>query len=228
MVVVGATGGIGRAVATAFSAAGARLLLVARREGPLRELAERLRADALSADVCEKGSAARVAERAGEVFGATSPDIVVVASGDFDLAPVAQTSEAAFDRQVDANLRGPFRVIRAFLPAMLERGAGRVVGLGSVAGRRALPGNGAYAASKYGLRGLFEVLELELRGTGVCATLVEPAATDTGLWDELDDAVPGLPARAEMLRPEDVAEAVLFVATRSRDVAIPTLSIGRG
>ncbi|MDH3424228.1 MAG: SDR family NAD(P)-dependent oxidoreductase, partial [Gemmatimonadota bacterium] len=115
------------------------------------------------------------------------------------------------------------------LPGMLERGSGTVVSIGSVAGRKAFPGNAAYSASKYGLRGLHEVLVEELRGTGVRATLVEPAATDTELWDPLDpEQNPELPSRTDMLRPEDVADAVLFAVTRPEGVIVPVLQVERG
>jgi NADP-dependent 3-hydroxy acid dehydrogenase YdfG len=98
-----------------------------------------------------------------------------------------------------------------------------------VAGRKAFPGNAAYSASKFGVRGFHEVLLEELRGTGVRATLVEPAATDTPIWDPMDpDADPNLPPREAMLRPEDVAEAVSFVVTRPEGVQIPFLPIERG
>jgi NADP-dependent 3-hydroxy acid dehydrogenase YdfG len=98
-----------------------------------------------------------------------------------------------------------------------------------VAGRRAFPANGAYSASKYGQRGMHEVLAEELRGSGLRATLVEPAATDTPLWDALDpDADPNLPGRDAMLRPVDVAEAVVFAVTRPPHVRIPLLQIERG
>jgi NADP-dependent 3-hydroxy acid dehydrogenase YdfG len=111
---------------------------------------------------------------------------------------------------------------------MLERGDGLIVNVGSVAGRKAFPGNAAYSASKFGVRGFHEVLLEETRGTGVRATLLEPAATDTSLWDALDpDADPGLPNRDAMLTPDDVAEAVLFVATRPPHVRIPVLQIER-
>jgi NADP-dependent 3-hydroxy acid dehydrogenase YdfG len=114
------------------------------------------------------------------------------------------------------------------LPGMLERGGGSIVNVGSVAGRKALPGNSTYAASKFGLRGYHEVLLEELRGTGVRATLVEPSATDTPLWDALDpDRHPGLPSRDRMLGVGDVAEAVLFVATRPDHVRIPLLQVER-
>jgi NADP-dependent 3-hydroxy acid dehydrogenase YdfG len=152
----------------------------------------------------------------------------VCAAGTFGLAPVAEVTVKALDAQLSVNLRGAFLVTRALLPSMLERGRGLVIHVGSVAGRRAFPGNGAYAASKFGLRGFHEVLLEELRGTGVRATLLEPAATDTPLWDPLaPDSDPTLPSRTEMLSPDDVAEAILFVATRPDTVRIPFLPIER-
>jgi NADP-dependent 3-hydroxy acid dehydrogenase YdfG len=119
--------------------------------------------------------------------------------------------------------------MRALLPAFLERGSGHIVNVGSVAGRRALPGNAAYGASMAGLRGLHEVLVEELRGTGVAATLLEPSATDTMLWDPLEpDARPDLPDRARMLQAEDVAAAVRFLLSRPAHVRIPLMQIERG
>ena len=109
------------------------------------------------------------------------------------------------------------------------RGSGSHVLVGSVADAQGFSGNSAYAASKYGVRGLHEVLAEELRGTGVRATLVEPAATDTPAWDPYDpDHRPDLPDRAQMLAPADVAEAVLFAATRPPGVRLPLLRIERG
>jgi NADP-dependent 3-hydroxy acid dehydrogenase YdfG len=96
-----------------------------------------------------------------------------------------------------------------------------VVTVGSVADRAVFAGNGAYAASKYGQRAMHEVLRQELRGTGVRATLVSPAATDTPIWDPIDpDNRAGFPPRATMLRPEDVAEAVVWAVTRPERVNV--------
>jgi NAD(P)-dependent dehydrogenase (short-subunit alcohol dehydrogenase family) len=87
--------------------------------------------------------------------------------------------------------------------------------------------NAAYAASKYGLRGLHETLLAEYRGTGVRLTLVSPGPTDTAVWDAVDpDSREGFISRADMLRPADVAEAVLFVATRPPHVLIDWLRLG--
>ena len=118
------------------------------------------------------------------------------------------------------------RSLVALLPAMIARGSGSIVTVGSVAGRKGYPGNAAYSSAKFGLRGLHEVLTEELRGTGVRCSLIEPAATDTQLWDALDpDSDPNLPDRSQMLRPEDVAESILFVCTRPEGVQVPVLAI---
>ena len=228
VLITGATQGIGRAVAGQLGAAGARLHLLARRPEPLEALASESGGRAWPCDLADDADVWSVLDGLQDELGGP-PDAVVNAAGTFDLVPLVETSVNAFDRNVAVNLRGPFLVIRALLPGMLKRGSGRIVNLGSVAGRRALPGNAAYGASKHGLRGLHEVLLEEIRGTGVLATLIEPAATDTPLWDPLDpDARSDVPSRIEMLSPEDVAEAVLFALTRPPGVRIPLIQIERG
>lgn len=239
VVVTGATGGIGRAVAVRLVEAGARVVLVARTAERLEALGAELNARASESRAGgSQGPAVAVAGDAGDpVFveelrarveangGAYG---LVNAAGAFDLAPVAETDPATFERMIHGNLRSPFLVIRALLPAMLKRGSGHVVTIGSVAGRVAFPGNGAYSASKFGVRGLHEVLAVELRGTGVRTTLVEPAATDTGIWDPLDpDETDDLPGRGDMLDPDAVAEAVHFAITRPPAVSIPTVAVQR-
>lgn len=180
------------------------------------------------ADLSDDAEAWEALDLLQETLGG-APDIVVACAGAFDLAPLAETPVNTFDRMLALNVRGTFLVYRALLPAFLQRGSGDLVTIGSVAGRKAFPGNGAYSASKFGQRGLHEVLVEEFRGTGVRATLVEPAATDTSLWDALDpDSDADLPARRDMLRPEDVAQAVLFALTRPPHVRIPLLQIERG
>ncbi|HEX7117629.1 MAG TPA: SDR family oxidoreductase [Longimicrobiales bacterium] len=226
--VTGASRGIGRAVAARFREAGAWVAMVARGEAALRAAAEEVDGHAVPADVSDAGSVHRLAAYLDEVLGGEAPDIVVNAAGAFELAPLAETDPESFDRHLAVNLRAPFLVIRAFLPAMLERGSGHVVTLGSVAGRQAFPHNGAYSASKFGVRGLHAVLDAELRGTGVRSTLVEPAATDTPLWDAIDFARhPGLPPREAMLSPDAVADAVVYAVTRPPEVDVRTIRIER-
>ncbi|MCG6956618.1 MAG: SDR family oxidoreductase [Gemmatimonadetes bacterium] len=225
--VTGASRGIGARVAERLAEEGARVWLLARSGDALDAVAARIGATALPADLADDASVWSALDRLQEAVGGP-PGLVVNAAGVFGLEPLATETVLDFDRHVEVNLRGAFLVIRSLLPAMLERGDGLIVNVGSVAGRRAFPGNGAYSASKYGLRGMHEVLLEEVRGTGVRATLLEPAATDTSAWDRHDpDSAPDLPNRSAMLDVDDVAEAVVFVASRPPHVRIPLLQIER-
>jgi NADP-dependent 3-hydroxy acid dehydrogenase YdfG len=124
-------------------------------------------------------------------------------------------------------VRAPFAVAKAFLPAMREAGRGTFITVGSVADHVGFPENAAYAASKYGLRGLHETLVAEYKDTGVRLSLVSPGATDTAVWDPFNpDQRKGFMPRAGMLRPADVADAILFVATRPAHVHIDWLRLG--
>lgn len=223
--VTGASRGIGLAIARALAASGVRVAVVARSADALHDAAGEIGALAFPTDVTSAEAVDDLAARVS-VGLAGAPDFVVNSAGSFALSTVSSTTGEEFDRQLEVNLRGPFLVMRAFLPAMLARRSGHIVSIGSVAGRVAFAGNGAYSASKFGLRGLHEVLAEETRGSGVRTTLIEPAATDTPLWDALDpDSRSDLPSRAAMLRPDDVARAVHFVLSQPESVEISLLAI---
>ena len=224
--VTGATGGIGAAVARRLAGDGFKVYVGGRRRGRLERMAAEIGGAALPFDITVEAGLAGAREVVEAGVGRL--DVLVNAAGVFDLAPVVETGSEVLSRNLGVNLTGSINVTRAFLPGMLAAGSGLVVNVGSVAGWKAFPDNAAYSASKYGLRGFHDVLLEELRGTGVRACLLEPGAVDTGLWDPLDpDSAPHLPDRAEMLRPEDVARAVGFVAGLPSSVAVPLLRIER-
>ena len=228
-VVTGASRGVGEAIARALTEAGATVALVARSKEALDKVASSLgrRARVVQCDLTDAASVRdAVIAIPRQLDGA--PNIVVNCAGVFPFAPMHELSEEQFTEAVSINLVAPFRFVRAFLPAMQAAGAGHIVSIGSVADRSAFSANGAYAATKFGARALHEVLRSETRGTGIRASLVSPGPTDTNLWDSLDpDARDDLPSRSNMLRADDVANAVLFALTQPAGVNIDELRLSR-
>jgi NADP-dependent 3-hydroxy acid dehydrogenase YdfG len=223
--VTGASSGIGRAAAIRLVNEGARVWGLARSSEALNELSKDYGVSPIVADLADDTAVWLALDELSDTLDG-APDIVVNSAGVFGVEPCATESIKTFDVHLQVNLRAPFLVIRALLPSMLARGSGLIINVGSVAGRKAFPGNAAYSASKFGLRGLHGVLVEETRGTGVRAT--EPTATDTALWDSLDpDTNDGLPNRADMLAAEDVANVIAFAATRPDGVVLPVLQVER-
>lgn len=220
-VVTGASRGIGAATAETLAEEGARVIRVAR---TLKGGAQGNFQD-ISCDLTDAEQVSRLAVLVIEQHG--PPDVVVSNAGAFLLRSLESTDAAELELQLAANIRAPFLVAKVFLPSMRKAGRGSFITVGSVADHVGFPENAAYAASKYGLRGLHETLLEEYRGTGVRLTLVSPGPTDTSAWDPFDpDRRQGFIPRAGMLRPADVAEAIVFVATRPAHVLIDWLRLG--
>lgn len=202
--VTGASRGIGAATVDALRAAGADVRPVSRN-------------GTLAADLTRAADIALVIESG-------VPDFLINVAGAFVMAPIEGTAPATFDDMMALNVGAAFRLIHAFLPGMRARGSGHIVNVGSIADHVAFPENGAYAASKYAIRGLHEVLREELRGSPIRATLISPAAVDTAIWDEIGER-PGLPPRSAMLQPAAVADAILYALTRPHDVSIDEIRL---
>lgn len=192
-VVTGASRGIGRAIAEALRAAGARVAGCALHAGP-------------GVEVCDVRRPEEVARFAGAVrdqLGA--PDFLVNNAGVVVRGRLDELAVEDWDAVVDANLRGTFLVTRAFLPGMRARRRGRIVNVASISGRQGTAGLTAYCAAKHGVVGLTRALAEELRGDGIQVNAVCPGSVDT---DMLRVGMPG--AKASM-SPEDVAEVVLHL-----------------
>jgi NAD(P)-dependent dehydrogenase (short-subunit alcohol dehydrogenase family) len=219
--VTGASRGIGAAIARSLAGEGAYVVRVARSlKDNTRDESEDVRCD-LTDPVQVEQLGEGVLTRHGV------PHLVVSNAGAFLLRRLESTKAEELEQQLAVNLRASFLVARAFLPAMGKAAQGTFITVGSVADHVGFPENAAYAASKYGLRGLHETLVAEYRGTGVRLSLVSPGATDTAAWDPVDpDHREGFIPRAGMLRPADVADAVLFIATRPAHVHIDWLRLG--
>ncbi|HZI21640.1 MAG TPA: SDR family oxidoreductase [Gemmatimonadales bacterium] len=227
--VTGASRGIGLAVAEELQAAGAHVVRLAR---SLTERSLDRRTD-LPCDVSDPAAVSRTVDRVLAERGV--PDVVVNNAGIFFVRPVADIAPEEFAHALAVNLTGPFLVARALVPAMVQRGHGHLVTIGSVSDHVPYTGSTAYAASKYGLRGVHEVMRAELSRTGVRTTLVSPGPVDTPIWDAIDpDAKPGFTKRRDMLQAEDVAAAVLYAVVQPPRVDVteirlmPTVYTARG
>jgi len=218
--VTGASRGIGLAVAEALRDAGAHVVRLAR---SLADDTGERRTD-LRCDVTNPDDVERAVRRV--LDGAGAPDIVVSNAGVFHLRPLAELTLAEFTETVAVNFTAPFLLARALVPQLVRRGRGHLVTIGSIADHVASPGGAAYTASKYGARGMHEVIAAELAGTGVRTTLVSPGPVDTAMWDAVDpDHTPGFVRRRDMLRAEDVADAVLFAVTRDARVDVTEIRV---
>jgi NAD(P)-dependent dehydrogenase (short-subunit alcohol dehydrogenase family) len=218
--VTGASRGIGLAVADALYDAGAHVVRLAR---TLSDRTGERRTDA-RCDVSDAAMVERVLGRLREAPGL--PQIVVNGAGTFFVEPLEATSPGAFADTLATNLTGPFLVTRLLVPEMRRRGAGHIVTIGSVSDHVAFPGSAAYAASKYGLRGLHEVLAAELAASGVRTTLVSPGPVNTAIWDAVDpDARRGFTKRKDMLHAPDVAAAVLYAVTQPEHVVVTEIRL---
>jgi NADP-dependent 3-hydroxy acid dehydrogenase YdfG len=226
-VVTGASRGIGAGIAEALADQGVRVALVARTESRLKEIAARIGSSIpIVCDVSDPKSVERATGRiAAELKGA--PDILVNNAGIFRVAVVEQTTADSFIEMINTNLVGPFLFVRAFLAEMKGRHRGHIVTIGSIADKTIFTGNAAYSAGKFGLRAIHEALRAELRGTGVRASLISPAATDTDIWNDVavTDPVANPHSKRPMLDPGDVVAAVMFALTQPDKVNVDELRL---
>lgn len=208
--VTGASRGIGAAVARALHAKGVNLGL-ASRSGDDLGIGN---AVAMATDVRDLSALEALAEATAERFGGI--DILVINAGVGSYGPFLDLPLEELDEMVDVNVRGAIYSVRAALPYLVASEAADLVTIASEAGRRGLPLEAVYCSSKFAQIGLTRALDHELRERGVRCTNVAPGgvATDFAMGR---GRTPDMPQLADMMRPEDVAEAVLYVLTRPRN-----------
>lgn len=208
--VTGASGGIGAEIARALDAAGVRLGMASRSGGDLGIAG----AVAMPCDVRDPAALEALAAATVERFGHL--DILVVNAGVGAYGPFLELPPEQLEEMIDVNVKGALYTIRAALPHLLRSDAADIVTIASEAGRRGLPFEATYCASKFAQVGLTRALDHELREQGIRCTNVCPGgvATEFAMGR---GRTPGMPALAGMMAPGDVAEVVLFVLTRPRN-----------
>ncbi|MCY1144315.1 SDR family NAD(P)-dependent oxidoreductase [Actinoplanes sp. Pm04-4] len=240
-VVTGASSGIGAATARRLTSEGAAVALVARRRDRLAGVVAEIEVNggsayAVEADITEPDRAeeavAEVLDRLGRL------DVLVNNAGIMLLGPALHTTVAEWDRMVALNVAGLLHVTHAAVPHLISAAAtsGRevadLVNVSSTAGRVARPGSSVYNFTKFGLNGFTESLRQELLAEHVRVSVIEPGTVDTELADHLTGPV-GEAARKqvnsiEALRADDVADAIAYVVTRDRRVAVNEMLVRAG
>lgn len=186
---IGASEGIGAALAEKLAAEGAVLTLSARNAERLQELCARLSGSGHRAAVADVTSLESVAQ-AWHAFGTSVPDMVIYNAGTYKPMDVQHFELEPVESMLDVNLRGAFRVVSLVIPEFLQRNAGHLVLVGSVAGYRGLPSAMGYGASKAGIMHLAENLKADLKGTKIRVQLVSPGFVKTRLTDMNDFKMP--------------------------------------
>lgn len=206
VVVTGASRGVGRATALAFAGRGVPLILLGRPSANLEQTALDCRASGvdchvLACDLADSAQIERAAERA-EALGTI--EVLVNSAGIAERALITELTLPSYFRQMNTNLLGPIWLTRALLPAMRQRGRGRIVNVASISATLGTAGQIVYNAGKWGLVGFTKSLAEELSGTGLMTVAVLPGSIDT-------DMLKGSPFPARMT-PEEVATTLVFYA----------------
>lgn len=237
-VVTGASSGIGAATAVALATAGYPVALGARRVDRLDGLAAAIResgGEAVTAglDVTDEASVAAFCDRVAAELG--DVEVVVLNAGAVAPGTVHEVDTERFARELDLNLLGAHRLVRALVPAMVERRRGDVVLVSSDVAVRARPFMSSYAAGKWGLEGMAHAMQMELEGTGVRASIVRPGPTSSEMgtdWDAelgahtLEQWVRfGLARHGHFLKPQAVADAIRYVVDAPRGVHVSLMEV---
>lgn len=221
VLVTGATGGLGQAIARAFAARGANLVVSGRRQDVLESLACEVGGRAIVADLGNRDALDRLVAEAGEI------DVLVANAALPGTGLLTDLSQSQIDQMLEVNLRAPIALARGLVPAMLGRGRGHLVFISSINGRVASPQSSIYAAAKFGLRGFALGLRQDLRSHAIGVSVVMPGfVSGVGMFA---DAGVKLPPGVGTRTPDEVALAVLRAVERNRaevDVAPVAMRVG--
>jgi len=230
--ITGATSGIGLATARLFAQNDFDLIICGRRESRLKELSDELgdlcTVHTLSFDVRDKTKVYESIESLPENLKAI--DVLVNNAGNaHGLSPLQEGSDEDWDAMIDINVKGLLYVTKAVLSGMVERKTGHVVNIGSIAGKEVYPNGNVYCASKHAVDAINNGMRLDLNGTGVKVTAINPGLVETefsmvrfkGDKEKSDSVYKGY----KPLQAEDIAETILFVVTRPPHVNISDMIV---
>ncbi len=227
--ITGASSGIGEATAEALAADKFNLILVARRKDRLTAIAQKIGekfnvdVEVASADISSSAKVDQLTKKYAQKPISVLVNNAGLAKG---IEKMYEAKVADWDVMIDTNVKGLLYMTRAFLPGMMERGHGHIVNLGSVAGRWTYPGGGVYCATKFAVRALSEGLRMDLLGTPIRVTNIEPGMVET----EFSEVRLGDRERAKSiykglkpLSPADVADSIAWCVSRPAHVNVQEL-----
>lgn len=221
VLLTGATGGIGHAIARRLRAAGATLVLTGRRTDVLEPLAAELGARSLAIDLADPAAVDQLCAECGDA------DILVANAALPASGPLLEFTPEQIDRALAVNLRAPMMLGRALGERMAARGSGHMVFISSLSGKTGTPGSAVYSATKFGLRGFAQGLRGDLRPAGVGVSVVFPGfIRDAGMFADSGTKLPGFVGTSS---PDDVAAAVQRAIERNKgelDVAPAAMRLG--
>ncbi|MBD3882691.1 SDR family oxidoreductase [Phormidium tenue FACHB-886] len=233
ILITGASSGIGAACAQAFAEAGARLILAARRLDRLTQLAEEIKpfnasVHLLPLDVSDRAQVKATLQALPEAWA--SVDVLINNAGlSRGLDKLYEADVQDWEEMIDTNVKGLLYMTRELVPGMVRQGRGHIINIGSIAGHQTYPGGSVYCATKAAVRVLSEGLKLDLMGTPIRVSSVDPGMVETefsqvrfhGDAERANAVYRGMTP----LTPKDIAEIVLFCATRPAHVNISDLIV---
>jgi NAD(P)-dependent dehydrogenase (short-subunit alcohol dehydrogenase family) len=212
-IITGGSHGLGKGIAQAFAREGCKVVLAARNQAQLQEVASALQAQngvalAVPTDLTQEAHIANLFAQTMQQFGRV--DVLVNNAAQLGGAPIEQFTTESWNQAIAVNLTAPFLCTRAAFPIMKQQGGGRIVNVASIAAKRIRPNSASYAATKAGLWGLTQETALEGRAHGIVVSCIFPGNIRTEVRSVADSDF----NREPMMSVEEVADAVLFIATQ--------------
>lgn len=222
-VITGASSGIGKAVTERFSLEGIKSIITARRKNELNMLSDNTGAVTVEGDITEPELPRRLLDLAIKQYGRC--DILINNAGILTSGTIEEIDVEKVSQMVKINVEATFRISYTFLKYFKTRNSGHLINLSSVLGTKARPTTGAYAGTKYAIEALSEALRMELAGTNVKVSCIEPGLVMTELHNEWEVHPSKMFNISKPLQPEDIAEQIIFILKQPEHIRIPRLMI---